>query len=146
MRVILFVFLFMLCSCSTIPRVQVEDRIQAWKVTTIENLVKFWGLPTKQQKMSENSIAEWDNKINEPGNSAVSIGGGSYGRHLSLGLGFTFNDLGGEKDYCQRQVTFDDNGNILNIIWKGDQDYCYQITPDYQTVQNNIKQKSNTYK
>ncbi len=142
MRTILLVLIFMLSACSSIPRAQVEDRIQSWKVSTIENLVKYWGLPAKQQKLANNSVAEWVNKLDEPGNSAVSIGGGSYGRHLSLGLGFTFNALGGKKDYCLRQVAFDEKGHILSITWKGDQDYCYQLTPDYHTVQKNIQQKS----
>ncbi len=143
MKILILIFTFFLTACASIPKAQVEDRLQLWKASNMDELVKFWGLPVKQQQLGRNNVAEWENKLNEAGNSSVRIGGGSYGRHSSIGLGFIFSDLGGKKGYCKRQVSFDKNGKILSISWKGDGDYCYQITPDREAVLKNVKSKEN---
>ena len=126
-----------LTGCTSIPIAQVNDRINAWQNSDIEQLIKYWGVPTKKQEISGNFYAEWLNKESSPGNTAISIGSGSHSRHSSIGFGLTLFDLGGSDDVCSRIVTYDKNGLVTDISWKGTQDYCYQITPDRQQIKRN---------
>lgn len=126
-----------LAACTSIPITQVNDRIHAWKNANIEQLIKYWGVPTKKQEISGNYYAEWLNKESTPGNTAISIGSGSHSRHSSIGFGLTLFDLGGTDDVCSRIVTYDKNGSVTDISWKGTQNYCYQITPDRSQILSN---------
>jgi len=126
----LLVLSFLLVGCSNIPVNQVNDRLQAWKATSIEDVIKYWGIPNKQQEINGTSYAEWLSKENTKGNTAVSLGTGSFSRHSSIGLGLTLFDLGGSDNVCSRTITFDSGGRISEIRWTGDKDYCYALTPD----------------
>ena len=41
-----------LAACTSIPITQVNDRIHAWKNVNVEQLIKYWGVPTKKQEIS----------------------------------------------------------------------------------------------
>ncbi len=123
-----------LTACTSIPIKQVNDRVHAWKNANIGQLIKYWGVPTKKQEINGHFYAEWLNKESSPGNTAISLGSGSYSRHSSIGFGLTLFDLGGTDDVCSRIVTYDKNGIVTDISWKGTQDYCYEITPDRNQV------------
>jgi hypothetical protein len=123
-----------LLGCTSIPINQVDDRIHAWKNASIEQVIKYWGVPTKQQEIGGNFYAEWLNKESSPGNTAVSLGSGSHSRHSSIGFGLTLFDLGGTDDVCSRIVTYDKNGTVTDVSWKGTQDYCFEITPDREKI------------
>ena len=129
-----FILCLSLTACSSIPINQVNDRLQAWKNTTIEQVIKYWGVPTKKQEIGGSFYAEWLNKESSPGNTAISIGSGSHSRHSSIGFGLTLFDLGGTDDVCSRIVTYDKNGAVIDVSWKGTQNYCYEITPDRNQV------------
>lgn len=124
-------------ACTSIPINQVNDRINEWKNTDIEQLIKYWGVPTKKQEISGNFYAEWLNKESSPGNTAISVGSGSHSRHSSIGFGLTLFDLGGSDDVCSRIVTYDEKGMVTDISWKGTQNYCFEITPDRGQVMQN---------
>ncbi len=119
-----------LTACSSIPISQVNDRIQAWKSSPIDKVIEYWGLPTQKQEINDKFYAEWLNKESSPGNTAISIGSGSRSGRSSFGFGLTLFDLGGTDDTCSRIVTYDVNGLVIDIIWKGTKDYCFEITPD----------------
>ncbi len=123
-----------LSACSSIPIEQINDRIQAWKNTNIDQLIKYWGIPSKKQEINGIFYAEWLNKESDPNNTAITVGTGSYSRYRSIGLGLTLFDFGGTDDVCSRMVTYDDEGYVIDVSWKGTRDYCYKITP----VQNKI--------
>jgi len=137
--ILIILFLFVVAGCSSIPTTQVDSRLNEWRNGSIDDLVKFWGLPTRQLKLGENHIAEWVNQLDKDSNVAVSVGGGSYGRRSSIGLGVNLFNLGGEQETCQRQVTYTAEGVILKIIWSGDSDYCYKLTPDRQKILQKLK-------
>ncbi len=126
-----------LTACTSIPIEQVNNRIDAWNNTNIKQLIKYWGVPTKQQEISGIYYAEWLNKESSPGNTAISIGSGSHSRHSSIGFGLTLFDLGGTDDVCSRIVTYDKNDTVTDISWKGTQNYCFEITPDRNQVMLN---------
>lgn len=123
-----------LTACTSIPTEQVNDRVSAWKTTNIEEVIKYWGVPSKKQEINGTFYAEWLNKESTPGNTAISVGSGSHSRHSSIGFGLTLFDLGGTDDVCSRIVTYDKNGMVTDISWKGTQDYCYEITPDREQI------------
>ncbi len=131
---IVTIFCLTLTACTSIPITQVDDRLQAWKNANIEQVIKYWGLPTKQQEIGENFYAEWLNKESSPGNTAISLGSGSHSRHSSIGFGLTLFDLGGTDDVCSRIVTYDKNGAVTDVSWKGTQNYCFEITPDREQI------------
>jgi len=126
--------IILLSSCSSIPVEQVNDRLQAWKNSDIDQIIKYWGVPTKKQEVNGIYYAEWLNKESEKGNAAVSIGTGSRSRHSSFGFGLTLFDLGGTDDVCSRIVTYNETGKVVKIIWKGTKDFCYELTPDKNTI------------
>lgn len=135
MRIFLLIsILLMFTGCASIPAPQVDSRLQQWREGSIDDLVKFWGLPNRQLELGENHIAEWINQLDKDSNVAVSLGGGSWGRNSSIGLGVTLFNLGGGHEVCQRQVTYTKEGVILKIIWSGDKDYCYKLTPDREQI------------
>lgn len=122
--------LLFLSGCSSVPVKQVDDRIQLWKTSSIDEIIEYWGLPSKQQQVNNKNYAEWLNKESEPGNAAVSINTGSFSRHSAIGIGLTLFELGGSDDICSRVITYLDSGEVLEISWKGSQNYCYELTPD----------------
>lgn len=126
-------------SCASIPPEQVDQRLQAWQGQHIDELIKYWGLPTKQSQVEDKRYAEWINKSSEPGNASVSIGTGSRGRNSSIGIGLTLFELGGTDDACSRLVTYGANGTVNKISWQGTNNYCFEVTPDYQKIANNQK-------
>jgi len=132
--------MLILSGCASMPAPQVDSRILVWKSVKIDELVKYWGLPNRQSKIGESHVAEWINQKSSNSNTAISLGTGSYGRNSSIGLGLTLFNLGGGDDVCQRQVTYNIKGDILNIIWSGDTDFCFELTPDKDIVY--IEQKT----
>jgi len=141
---LLLVLCFLLAGCSNVPVNQVNDRLQSWKASSIEDVVKYWGVPTKQQQINGKSYAEWLSKETTKGNTAVSVGTGSFSRHSSIGLGLTLFDLGGSDNVCSRTVTYDNSGQITDIRWTGDKNYCYEITPDRaEILANKANMKNN---
>ncbi len=125
------------------PAPQVDSRILVWQSVKIEELVKYWGLPTRQSKIGETHVAEWINQKSSNSNTAISVGTGSYGSHSSIGLGLTLFNIGGGDEVCQRQVSYTVAGDITRIIWSGDTDFCFELTPDKDKVyQNQVKQQT----
>ena len=135
--IVIFTSIVLLSACSSIPIEQVNGRIAAWKGQHIDELIKYWGLPSKQRKVGEKHYAEWLNKSSEPGNTAVTIGTGSRSRHTGIGIGLTLLDLGGKDDECSRLVTYADDGIVVDITWQGTNDYCFELTPDLGKVKSN---------
>jgi hypothetical protein len=128
------VSIIIVAGCASMPAPKVDNRLQQWRGVSIDDLVTFWGLPIRQVQLAENHIAEWINQLDKDGNVAVSVGGGNWGRHSSIGIGLTLFNLGGGHEVCQRQVTYTPEGVILKIIWSGDNDYCYELTPDREEI------------
>ncbi|MGX5202562.1 hypothetical protein [Aliikangiella sp. IMCC44632] len=126
-----------LLGCTSLPKAQVEQRIQAWKSQNLTEIVKYWGLPSKQYQLNDLEYAEWKNQLSEEGNSAISIGSGRSSRSTSIGLGFTLFNLGGGEKHCLRQISADANGKVLEIIWRGDHAFCHKLTPELATIKNN---------
>jgi hypothetical protein len=126
--------LLLLSGCASMPAPQVDSRILVWKNVKIDELVKYWGLPNRQSKIGESHVAEWINQKSSDSNTAISVGTGSYGSNSSIGLGLTLFNIGGGDEVCQRQVTYSIKGDILNIIWSGDTDFCFELTPDKNIV------------
>jgi len=144
MKKLTIILILSLTACTNIPVNQVNDRLQAWKTTNIDDVIKYWGIPSRQQEISGKLYAEWINEENNPGNTAISLGSSSFGRRSSIGFGLTLFELGGSNDACSRLVTYSEDGNIIEISWKGSKNYCYEITPDrYKMFSNTetIKQK-----
>ncbi len=137
--------IFLVSACSSIPKAQVDDRILAWKGQHIDELIKLWGLPSKQNKVGDKNYAEWLNKSSEPGNTAISIGTGTHNRSSALGIGFTLFDLGAKDDQCSRLVIYDSEGIVSEINWQGTHNFCFEITPDLNKVkENKSKVQGNT--
>jgi len=128
-KLLIIVSLF-LSACSSIPQTQVDDRIFAWKDASIDELIKYWGLPTKQHKINGRFYAEWVNQQDESGNAAVSIGSSRLSSRTSVGFGVTLFDLGMSNDVCSRTVEYDDLGVVIDINWNGNQVYCFNLTPE----------------
>jgi len=126
-----------LTACTSIPVDQVDNRIHSWRNTNIEQVIKYWGVPTKKQELNGKFYAEWLNKESSPSNSAITLGSGSHSRNSSIGFGLTLFDLGGSDDVCSRIVTYDDKGYVTDVSWKGTQNYCFEITPDRNQVMLN---------
>jgi len=126
-----------LTACTSIPTEQVDNRVNAWKNANIEGVIKYWGVPSKKQEINGTFYAEWLNKESTPGNAAISVGSGSYSRNSSIGFGLSLFDLGGTDDVCSRIVTYNKNGRVTNISWKGTQNYCFDITPDRNQIMQN---------
>ena len=134
----------LLTACTNIPINQVNDRFSTWKSASIDELIKYWGIPTRKQDVGGKFYAEWLNEKNTPGNTALSVGSRSFGRHSSIGIGLTLFDLGSSNDACSRLVTYIDNGNVVEISWKGIKDYCYEITPDrHEIIKNKAAMEKN---
>jgi len=121
-------------SCTQIPIEKVNLKISAWKGTNINELIKYWGLPTNQRQVGDKHYAEWLNKSSEPGNVSISVGSGRHSRHSGIGIGLSLFDLGGNDDACSRLVTFDNSNTVTEISWQGTNDFCYQITPDLSQI------------
>ncbi|WP_196137184.1 hypothetical protein [Aliikangiella sp. G2MR2-5] len=138
-RALLSLVALCLSACSSIPVEQVESRISAWKGQHIDELFKYWGLPSRQQHVGDRHYAEWINQSSEPGNAAVSIGTGTRSRHTGIGIGLTLFDLGGKDDECSRLVTYDSNSIVNQITWQGTNDYCYEVTPSLEQIQQNAQ-------
>ena len=128
-----------LFSCVSVPVEQVDSRIGAWNGKHIDEIIKYWGLPSNQKQVGDKHYAEWINHSSEPGNASVSIGTGSHSRHSSVGIGFTLFDLGGSDDACSRLVTYSGSGNVTAISWQGTRDFCYEITPDLAVIESKTK-------
>jgi hypothetical protein len=124
----------LLLGCSSIPKSEVNARIQAWQSQNLSEIVKFWGLPSRQYQLNGFEYAEWKNQLTEEGNSAISIGSGRSSRNSGIGLGFTLFNLGGDEKHCLRQVKADPQGRVLEIIWRGDHTFCHKMTPELATV------------
>lgn len=119
-----------LMGCTSIPADQVNSRMNAWIGLKIDDLIKYWGLPSNQREVDNIQYAEWVNRSSEPGNATVSVGTGHRSRSSSIGLGLTLFDLGGTDDVCSRLVTYDSVGIVTKISWQGTSNYCFKITPD----------------
>jgi len=130
----LIIGLVFISACTSIPLSQVNDRLNAWKASDIKEVIKYWGVPSRSQQINGVSYAEWINKESEPGNTSVSIGSGTRSRHSSVGIGFTLFDIGGTEDLCSRTVTYQEDGTITEIVWKGTQNFCFELTPDRAEV------------
>jgi hypothetical protein len=128
---------FVLLGCTSIPVEQVNNKINAWNGLNIEELIKYWGLPSNQRQIGEKYYAEWLNKSSEPGNLAVSVGTGTYGRNSAIGIGLSLFDLGGTDDSCSRLVTYDSSNIVIEISWQGTNDFCYKITPELSKIDRN---------
>jgi len=139
MKKTIFLLFFTLTACSSIQLQEVDDRLQAWKQNDITQIIKYWGIPTKQHEINGKFYAEWLNKESGDSNTAVSIGTGTRSRHTSIGLGLTLFEFGGTDDVCSRTVTYSEDGSIIEISWKGTKDFCYEITPDLNQVMINQK-------
>lgn len=133
----IIVFLLLLFGCSSIPAAQINDRMNGWSGVHINQLIKYWGLPSSQREVAGENYAEWLNRSSEPGNAAVSIGTGSHSRHSSIGIGITMLSLGAKENSCSRLVIYDDDGIVKQISWQGTQDFCYEITPDISVIRKN---------
>jgi len=131
--------MLVLSSCTSIPVEQVNSKINAWKGKKIEELLKYWGLPSNQRQIGDKHYAEWLNKSSEPGNLSVSLGTGTRSRHSGIGIGLSLFDLGGTDDTCSRLVTYDISNTVIEISWQGTNDYCYELTPELARVTNNRK-------
>ncbi|TQV75266.1 hypothetical protein FLL45_10040 [Aliikangiella marina] len=127
-------------SCASVPPEKVDERLRAWQGLHIDQLITYWGLPTKQSQVEDKRYAEWINKSSEPGNASVSIGTGSRSRNSAIGIGLTLFDLGGTDDACSRLVTYSPTGTVTQISWQGTNNYCFEVTPDFQKV---MKQQKN---
>jgi len=139
MRIIFLILLFSLTACSSVPIQQLNDRLQTWKQSDINQIIKYWGVPSKKKEINGRFYAEWLNKESTPNNTAVSIGTGTRSRNTSIGLGLTLFDFGGTDDVCSRTVSYNEDGSIIEINWKGTKDFCYEITPDRNQVLMNKK-------
>jgi len=126
-----------LSSCTSIPVEQVNNKINAWKGLNIDELIKYWGLPSNQRQVGDKFYAEWLNKSSEPGNLSVSVGTGTRSRHTGIGIGLSLFDLGGSDDTCSRLVTYDASDTVIEISWQGTNDYCYELTPELTKVRKN---------
>jgi len=135
------VFIFMIAaivsSCASIPSEQVDSRVKGWLGVNIDELIKYWGLPSNQRQVADQKYAEWLNRSSEPGNAAVSIGTGTRSRHSGIGIGLTLFDLGGSDDVCSRLVRYNQAGMVTEISWQGTKKYCLEITPDREKIRQN---------
>lgn len=129
-----FIVILCLSSCASIPLESVNNRINAWKSSPIEDLIKYWGVPSKSKLVNGINYSEWVNEENESGNTSLSIGSGTSSRHSALGIGVTLFNLGGEENSCSRLVSYQENGKIIEITWKGTQDFCFKLTPDREEI------------
>ena len=136
-KLLLVALPLILAGCSTVPVEQVNNRLAAWKGQHIDQVIKYWGLPSKQRQVGQKHYAEWINKSSEPGNAAISIGTGTRSRHSGIGIGFTLFDIGSTDDACSRLVTYEDNGMVSEISWQGTNDFCFKITPDLGDIRKN---------
>ncbi len=137
MHKLLILMSLFLSACSSIPQNQVDERLLAWKNTSIDEIIKYWGLPTKQNKINGRYYAEWVNQQRDQGNTSVSIGTGHLSSRSSVGFGVTLFDLGGSNDVCSRSVEYNEVGLVLEINWNGNQDYCFSLTPDRNKILEN---------
>ncbi|MET1254093.1 hypothetical protein [Aliikangiella maris] len=136
--VLFFSFLVLiLTGCTSIPPQQINDRMNAWRGINIDELIKFWGLPTKQTEANGKKYAEWLNQTSEQGNTSVSIGTGHRGSHTGIGIGLSLFNLGGNDDACSRLVTYTPSGMVTDISWQGTGKYCYELTPDLDDIKSN---------
>lgn len=126
-----------LFACTSIPTEQVNSRLSDWKGKNIDEVIKYWGLPTKQHQVGDKHYAEWLNKSSEPGNASVSLGTGHHGRSGGIGIGLTLFDFGSTDNACSRLLTYDGSGKVTQITWQGTNDYCYELTPDLAKVKSN---------
>jgi hypothetical protein len=138
-KFLVLLFTLTLLGCSSIPIEQVNNRISEWKGLNIDELIKYWGLPSNQRQIGDKNYAEWLNKSNEPGNLAISLGSATRNRHTGIGIGLSLFDLGGTDDSCSRLVTYDSSNTVLEISWQGTKKYCYELTPDLSIVNSNRK-------
>ena len=125
-----------LTGCGSIPLEQVEQRISAWHGAPIEDLIKFWGLPSKKQLVNGQAYAEWLNRSSEPGNTSLSIGTNSHSRHSGIGIGVNLFDLGGTDDECSRLVAYDEKGKVTQITWTGTREFCFKLTPERKSIES----------
>lgn len=135
-----FAIVFLVCflpGCVSVPVATVNERIKAWESSSYEQLLKYWGLPSKTTVSNQIHYAEWVNLEHEEGNSSVSIGSGSRIGRGSIGIGLTLFQLGGSDDKCSRVVRYQKNGKIIDISWKGTQDFCFKLTPDKAKIDLN---------
>lgn len=124
----------MLSSCANVPLYDVNKRLNAWKAISFDELIKYWGLPSNQRTINGKHYAEWINKSQQSGNTAITVGTGRSSRSSGIGIGFTLFDLGSGEDLCSRLVQFDSTGKITDISWQGATDYCFELTPDFTKV------------
>jgi hypothetical protein len=129
-RILLVMIIFSLTSCTSIPIEQVNQRIKAWETSSLKEIIKYWGVPTKTSKVNEINYAEWVNTMKQQSNSSISIGSGTRIGDGAVGIGVNLFELGSSKDQCSRVVSYTQNGKILGISWQGTQDFCYELTPD----------------
>jgi len=126
--------MLVISACSSVPPDEVNRRITAWQGIQIDELIRYWGLPTRKQKIDGRRYAEWTNRSSEPGNTSLSIGTGSRSRHSAIGIGVTLFDLGGSDDVCSRLVEYDQQGKVIRIQWSGTAELCYRLTPERSKV------------
>jgi hypothetical protein len=123
--------------CVSVPVATVNERIKAWESSSYQQLLKYWGLPSKTTVVDQIHYAEWVNLEHDEGNSSVSVGSGTRIGRGSIGIGLTLFQLGGSEDKCSRVVRYQENGKIIDISWKGTQDFCFKLTPDKAKIDSN---------
>lgn len=122
----IIVLMFTLSACVTLE--DADKRVQAWKNTELNTLIKAWGLPDKEQVISQRKFYVW-NSLADSNSPSIGISVGTGGRHGGISLGTI---LGGntEQNFCSRVVEVDANDNIIGIQWNGDPAVCYDVTPE----------------
>ena len=108
-----------------------DTRVQAWKNTQLNTLIKAWGLPDKEQVIANRKFYVW-NTLADSSSPTIGISVGTGGRRGGISLGTI---LGGdsEQNYCSRVVEVDANDNIIGIQWNGDPSLCFDVTPELIT-------------
>lgn len=132
MKYILIIILALtLTACVTMQ--QADARVQAWQETTLDTLIKAWGLPDKEQTIASRKFYVW-NSLDDSTSPTVGISLGTGGRHGGISLGTL---LGGdsEQNYCSRVVEVDANDNIIGIQWNGEPSLCYEVTPELMVIE-----------
>ena len=135
-----FTMLLLVCclsGCASVPVTKVNERIKAWESSSYDQILKYWGLPSKTTVANEVYYAEWVNIEHENGNTSVSVGSGTRIGAGAIGIGLTLFQLGGSSDKCSRIVRYQENGKIIDISWKGTQDFCFKLTPDKAKIDLN---------
>ncbi len=129
--------IFILAGCTSIPIADVNQRINSWQSASFDQIIQYWGLPSKTTQVNDIYYAEWSHTEHQQGNSSVSVGSGTRIGNGAIGIGFTLFQLGGSDDTCNRTIRYRKSGEVIDIRWQGDQDFCYKLTPDRAEIRKN---------